>query len=73
MSWQCPHCGSKNLRVNATVFGLLIQPHHDDFETEVAVITDDARPSWDDDSYMMCMECDFNSNAADFNEDVQHG
>lgn len=66
MSWKCPHCGSKNLVVNVMVSARLYQ-EDDNFETEA-----EGDHEWDDDNYMMCLDCDFKSCAADFDEELKH-
>ena len=48
MTWKCPKCGSKDLRVVVTTVAKLTQ-HDDNFETEV-----EGDHEWSKSSWMVC-------------------
>lgn len=67
MTWKCPKCGSKDLRVFITATARLVQ-YDDNFETEI-----DSDHEWDEHADMVCNSCDFTGESHDFEEPTQPG
>ena len=63
MTWKCPKCGSKDLRVVVTTVAKLTQ-YDDNFETEV-----EGDHEWSESSWMVCNACEFGEASAVFQED----
>lgn len=62
MTWKCPKCGSKDLRVSITATARLVQ-YDDNFETEI-----DSDHEWGEFDYMECQTCDFGESSHVFKE-----
>lgn len=60
--WQCPKCGSLNLRVIVEIWANLIQPSDGCWETDI----DDGDHEWNENSGMTCRQCGHSTNASEF-------
>ncbi len=59
--WQCPKCGSEDLKVSIRVWGDLTQYDDGNFETDTY-----GDHEWDEFSLMYCRECDYESTVLGF-------
>lgn len=64
MSWKCPKCGSKQLKVEISTMAELIQDDPDNFET----CSEGGDHEWDGQSTMLCGECHYSAKADIFRE-----
>lgn len=62
MTWKCPKCGSKDLRVFITATARLVQ-YDDNFETKIIRYHE-----WGEHADMECNSCDFTGESHDFEE-----
>lgn len=66
MEWNCPKCGSTNLRVATLTWVALIQHENGEFET--SLLSSDHE--WDGNSCMQCCECNHADAADSFNQQL---
>ena len=65
MSYRCPKCGSKELEVTVSAWARLYQEGGE----VTGTVTEEARcgdHDWDEDSPMMCCDCDYAATAKEF-------